>query len=379
VLISTAPESRADREPHLAVGPAGELLTAWIAEPVEQTGGNPIGFAFAEALDLGFEPPGTVDSPGPVAAAVDPVVAAIGDGGFYLVWMSVPAQDARQILLSRFDPLDQAFDPPRVLDRGAALDKPWLAADGAGDAWVVWSNFDARVVRLARVGAETLQWDVPTAGHDLASICLDPTRPVEARSPLYLTLAGGAPATLRLLRADGVAPPLDPGAGVLAADATYGPLPCAVDDDRIWLAWAGPASDDDPLLGQKLHLVWSDQGGAQLTELPIAANAGAWFGRPELAVLGGSATLLVHQRGTQGGTDATLITVTPLPDHVDVSSSLVLAGLARGAPERERALGDYMGLAVAEGGPFIVLADNRQGPSRIRFIGPSGPQPPLAP
>jgi|HubBroStandDraft_3_1064219.scaffolds.fasta_scaffold00157_13 hypothetical protein len=116
---------------------------------------DPTGAALGPAIEVASDPISSPDNP----TNQKPAVAAMPDGGFYVVWISLPPTGAAgdappRVLAQRFDAAEAPVRGRVQLSTGLVLgDRPSVCADQAGRLVAVWTFVDAfRPFQASKVG-----------------------------------------------------------------------------------------------------------------------------------------------------------------------------------------------------------------------------------
>lgn len=203
--------TKLDAETHLAVGPDGSVMVAWIGYALNAP--TQIGYEISRDGAATFEPRQGTFSP-QFREASDPVIAARAAGEFFVTWIGFRRTsdqvDDGHVYLARLPPGAGVLDEPvEVSDPGQAsfFDKPWITTTRDGHLLVSYAWFaDARTGITVARSEDGRSWQRTTVAEDQA----------------------------------------------FAGNLAY--VCAAPDGDRVWVTWWEPPG--------RIRARWSDDGGA---------------------------------------------------------------------------------------------------------------------
>ncbi len=359
----------------------GTVVVAWIGFFADNT--SAIGVAISQDGGETFTPPAYVDSPGGRLTS-NPVLAADGQGQFYLAWLGFrPDFNApdEHIYVSKLDKGKTTFNAPAIAsDDGASVlrdfDKPSIGVDANDNVLLTWADFTgsgsgtpasltfARSTDGSTFTRTTIAADA-TFGN-LASLCLD--KNLGPSAPIYVVhLGAGATVTVRKSTDQGQTWPqlVSVGTSVVFQDPT-----CVASGSDVWVAYAtGTAvfssTLDSP--GDAIELVHSsNSAGAFSPSVKVASTGTTQFLFPRLVQNPNGKLLVAYYEGTLNN-PANLV-LSSSPD----GSAWTPATL--GAPgtftiDRTLAswLGGYLGAASTSAGTYVSFTENTLGKAHIGF------------
>jgi len=370
----------------IAATAAGSVVASWIGFFSDNT--SAIGYAVSRDKGATWTAPAYVKSPGGRLAS-NPVVAADGQGRFFLAWLGFrpdAAMPDEHVYLSRLDDASATFGAPAVAsDDGSSVtrdfDKPAMTVDADDNLLLTWADFTssaapaltfARSTDGATFTRSTIVADA-TFGN-LAYLCVDASAGPSA--PLHVVhLGAGGTLTLRTSTDQGKTWAL--GGAVPAASVVFQDPTCVAHGADLWIAYASGAAvftpgKDSP--GDAVQLVHSTDGGAAFGA-PVTVSdgaAGTQYLFPAI-VRGASGKLeIVYYQGTDGAA-ATLTRATSADGAAWATAALGPAGTFTLDLTLANWLGEYVGLAAAGGSTFVSYTENSQAKDHIGFLAVASP------
>jgi hypothetical protein len=329
-----------------------------------------------------------VQSPGGRLAS-NPVVAADGQGRFFVAWLGFrpdAAMPDEHIYLSKLDDASNTFGAPVIAsDDGTSVtrdfDKPAMTVDADDNLLLTWADFTsaaspvltfARSADGATFTRSTIVAD-PTFGN-LACLCVDASAGPSA--PLHVVHLGPQ-GTLTLRTSTDQGKTWTLGGAVTAASVVFQDPTCVAHGSDLWIAYAfGGAmftpGKDSP--GDAVKVVHSTDGGASFA-MPVTVSdgpAGTQYLFPSV-VRGASGKLeIVYYQGTDGNA-ATLTRATSTDGSAWSTAALGPAGTFTLDLTLANWLGEYVGLASAGGSTFVSYTENSEAKDHIGFLEAAAP------
>ena len=368
----------------LAASSKGAVVAAWIGFFADNT--SSIGYAISRDAGATWGAAKYLSSPGGRLAS-NPVVAADGQGRFYLTWLGFRVDNGpdEHVYLSKLDVTADTFaDPVIASDDGTSttrdFDKPSLAVDANDNVLVTWADFTnpaAAALTFARStdGATFTRSTIASgAGFgNLAYVCVDASAGPTA--PLYVVhLAIGATITLEKSTDQGQTwtPSLVPAVNVVFQDPT-----CVARGNDLWVGYASGMSAPSP----------STNAPGDAVFVARSTNGGGTFGAP-VSVTGAPGSqlyLFPHLTGTPGGkleiayyegTDgqpAALTKGTSADGAAWTTAKIADPGTFTLDRTLASWLGDYLGIGSAGGSTFVAFTENTQNKAHIGFVKVAAP------
>lgn len=368
----------------VAVNADGDVVVAWIGFFMDNT--SAIGVAISRDGGQTFTPPTYLDSPGDRLTS-NPVVAADGQGRFYVGWLGFRPDFAapdEHVYLARLDKDATTFGAAVIAsDDGASVtrdfDKPSIAVDANDNVLLTWADFTGfssgtpASITFAR-SSDGTSFTRTTVTSDasfgnLASLCLDTSQGPTA--PLFLVHLGpNGTVVVRKSTDQGATWPQFVGIGqsVVFQDPT-----CVAKGDEVWVAFATGTALFDPTLespGDTVEVAYSSNGGMSFVgSLPAADAPGQQYLAPRLVSDGAGGFVLAYYEGVVGSPASLFVSTSPnaaswTPTNVGSAGTFTL--------DRTLAswLGGYLGLAANASGTHVSFTENSQGKAHIAHAGP---------
>lgn len=368
----------------LAADAQGHAVAVWIAFFADNT--SAIGESYSADGGASWTAPQYVYAPGGRLSS-NPVVAADGQGQFYLAWLGFRADSLNpdeHVYLAKMTSPGVFGAPVVASDDGTAtsrdFDKPSIAIDANDNILLSWADFTgsgmgtpasltfARSTDGATFTRATVTAD-STFGN-LASLCLDVSAGPAA--PIYMVhLGAGATVTLRKSVDQGKTWAIKsvPAASVVFQDPT-----CVAHGNDLFVAYAsGTAvfspSQDSP--GDAVQVTHSGDGGDSFSAPVTVSNgaAGTQYLFPRLGRDASTGKLaMVYYQGKVGEAAAFELATSDTgaswaPAMFDSAGTFTV--------DRTLAswLGGYVGFAPGAAGPLATFTENTMGKAHIRFKG----------
>jgi hypothetical protein len=364
----------------LAADAKGDVVVAWI--DLFADGSSAIGYTVSHDGGGKWTAPAAIKSPGGRQAS-NPVVTIDGQGRAFVAWLGFEFMGGvtnAHVYLSKLDAVTDTFGAPAIAsDDGTSssrdFDKPSLTVDANDNLLLTWADFTdaqnpaltfARSTDGATFTRSTIVADASFG--NLAYLCLDASAGPSA--PLYVVhLGAGGTATLRVSTDQGKTWML--GGMPLAKSVVFQDLTCAAHGSDLWVAYASGGAmfmpgKDAP--GDSVQITHSANGGG-IFEAAVTVSdgaAGTQYLFPQLVRDPSGKLEIVYYQGTDGN-PATLTRATSDTGATWKTSSLGAAGTFTLDRTLASWLGDYMGLASANGSTFVSYTENSEAKAHIAF------------
>lgn len=368
----------------LAASSKGSVVAAWIGFFADST--SSIGYAISRDAGETWSAPQYIASPGGRLAS-NPVVAADGQGRFYLAWLGfrVASGPDEHVYLARLDTTATSFaDPVIASDDGTSttrdFDKPSLAIDANDNALLTWADFTSAAtpaLTFARTAdGTTFTRSTIASGAsfgNLAYLCVDASAGPTA--PLYVVhLAVGATLALEKSVNQGMSftQSLVPAANVVFQDPT-----CVARGSDLWVAYASGMAAPSPSTnapGDAVFVARSTNGGGTFgAPVSVTGAAGSTlYLFPHLVGTSGGKLDLAYYQGTDGQ-PAALVRATSTDGAAWSTAKLADAGTFTLDRTLASWLGDYLGAGSAGAASFFSFTENTQNKAHIGFAKAAAP------
>lgn len=362
----------------IAASTKGAVVASWIGFFSDNT--SAIGYVVSRDSGATWTMPKYVSAPGGRLSS-NPVVAADGQGRFYLAWLGfrVATPSDEHVYLSKLDEATETFPAPVVAsDDGAAttrdFDKPAIAVDANDNVLLSWSDFTnpaTPVLTFARSADGATFTRSTIAGGagfgNLGYLCLDATSGPSA--PIYLVhLAVGATLSLEKSTDEGKT---WQSSAVPAVDVVFQNPTCAVHGNDVWVGYASGMAAPSPSFnapGDAVFVARSPSGGGSFdTPVSVTGAPGTQlYLFPQLIAAPNGKLELVYYEGVDAmpakltratSADGATWTRAPLADPGTFTLDRTIASW----------LGDYLGLASAGGSSFVSFTENTENKAHIGF------------
>lgn len=381
--FSSEGTSSYEAQTSIATAANGTVVAAFIAFFSDNT--SSIGYAISKDYGETWAPPQYVASPGGRLAS-NPVVAADGQGRFYLAWLGFRASGPvdEHVYLSKLDAATGTFGAPvTASDDGTSttrdFDKPSIAIDANDNVLLTWADFTtvgAAVLTFARStdGATFTRSTIASgaAFGNLAYLCLDSS--VGPAAPLYVVhLAQGATLALETSTDQGKTwtNSLIPAVNVVFQNPT-----CVAEDKNLWVAYASGMAAPSPGMnapGDSVFVAASTNGGGVFGP-PVSvtgAPSTTLYLFPQIARSSTGKLELVYYQGTDGQ-PAALTRAVSQGGATWTPSKIADAGTFTLDRSIASWLGDYLGVA-SSGSTFVSFTENTKNKAHIGFAKVASP------
>ena len=356
------------------------VVVSWIGFFADNT--SAIGYAISRDAGATFTPPAYVSAPGGRLSS-NPVIAADGQGRFFLAWLGFRVDSTgpdEHVYLSRLDVGASAFGAPvPASDDGVSttrdFDKPSIAVDANDNVLLTWADFTssaAPVLTFARSpeGA-TFNRTTIASGNDfgnLAYLCLDAAAGPSA--PLHVAhLAIGATIVVHRSADQGKTWTPTP---VPATNVVFQNPTCVAHGNDVWVAFASGMAAPSPSMnapGDAVAVSRSSDGGLGYAA-PVSVTGPPGTPRylfPQLARGATGPLEVVYYAGTEGA-PAALTRASSMDGASWSTAKIGDAGTFTLDRTLASWLGDYLGLAAAGGQSFVSFTENTKNKAHIGFL-----------
>lgn len=295
-IVSSRADTYVEAESALALGPSGRAVVAFIGfTSAEQT--STVGYAFSSDDGATFTAPALVGAAPGVAVEplqwADPSAAFDDGGGAWLAWLGYPVSPtgaSYRILVARAAPGVDAFTEGVAADDGTrGVDRPSIAVDAAGRAFVAWSESTTGVVVASTTDGAAFARTRAAAGTNVGYVALCADR-AGATGRIYVAYdelgptldGGGYDVHAKVARSDDGAAhfgaPVRVDAALPAYPTSLDAISCVARGEDLWIAYA-TSSDavsetaDDMMLARELVVAHSSDAGATFDRRNAVAHA----------------------------------------------------------------------------------------------------------
>jgi hypothetical protein len=385
-VVSENDKTFMEAETSVAVGPDGFVVVAFIA--VQMSGLSTNGYRFSTDGGKTWAGLGYLGSPGGRVAS-DPVLTFDRDGNAWMSWVGYHLTNQgdatdMHVYVARADKGKTEFGTPlEVSDpkAGTQLDKPWITITPKGAILVTYAETSTGAAWSSRSedGGATWKRAKVEAGATAFSNLLFPCSSDKGRVYVaYIHADGmGGGARLRWSDDDGASWPLANKTDLPAADdqPAFEDPTCAASGDEVWVSYGVSTDQFGTQQSSKLNgirIAHSSNGGHAVDRRTDALDQAAskYAMHPQMVREAGGALDVIYYAGAKVDDPSGSFRRTRSTDGgVTWGPSETIQSPEGFVPSRsdQRWLGDYTGIAFADGALYASWADNTSGTSHIAF------------